>query len=326
MYRRLILNFGVKMSFISVVGSQKHNAVTFTGQQNLAYINTQTPYDSTSFTSKQNKKKSFLQKHFGEILVGAGVLAAGVFLTKGKLWGKPNLGKVQRNFTEIFGKKNITTEETEKLIQKYREIYNINNKDEFITQAFNQIKKDFGYENTSMRLEISHEKEINEAGLLNLGRSNVKRIRIYSEDSKENIFNTIAHEFGHMRQDEYMFRVNPEKWAQINKDSIFEAVLKNDELKKIHDKSPQEFNDIILKLNNEELKVLETNFGHLPKFKEDSSEYIQVKKYFKAKSSYTEDKKSPINYYFNALERNAKRIGNLMQEVVSYIKFTPTPT
>lgn len=307
------------MSVIPIIGSQKHNAVTFTGQQNLAYINTQTPYDSTSFTSKQNKKKSFLQKHFGEILIGVGVLAAGVFLTKGKLWGKPNFAKVQKNFAEIFGKKNLTKEETEKLIQKYREIYNIKDKDEFIRQAFNQIKKDFGYENTSITLNICHKRIKSKSSLGASGSYNIQNIKIYAKRTRARILDTIAHEFKHMKQFESMYRADSKKCTQIVIDMY--NLTTSAELKEIYAENPKKFNEVV------EEFFLKKDFGHLPKFKEGSPEYAQSENYFEAKMNYSKDKAGKNkDYRSNLLEQESIRVGSLMHEIANYIKFSSTPT
>lgn len=306
------------MSGISAVNTYRYN-LPVTSQSSYAREDVQVfpntaARSNVNFTSKADNK-SFLQKHWWKMLIGAGAVAAGIILTKGKLWGKEkpaSFEKIQQNLAEIFERKDLTKEEAESLLQKYKEIYNIKDKNEFIQQAFNQVKKDLGYENTPIEVVIRDKIIKEDKGRITLASYNPQNIKIYAKRPKEEILGRLMHEFKHMKQFESMFRGDSKRCAQIFID--FYKILKDPSLKKIYDENPKAFEEVV-----EEL--LAKYFGHLPKFERNSMEYAQTEKYFEAWKNYNKDSKNGYKDYANNLfEQEAKHIGGLMQEVAKYIK------
>lgn len=180
--------------------------------------------DSVHFTSKtQNENNSFLQKHWGKLLVGAGVIALGAVLTKGKLWDKPpSFEKVHQNLVEIFGKKNLSKEEVETTLKKYQEIYKIEDKNEYITKLFEQVKKDFGYgDNKYIYLTIKNAKvklsEIFKHKGVGGFCQNTGEMNFQASLTKKQIFTSMFHEFTHVKQDEIAFRTIGAKEKRIAK-------------------------------------------------------------------------------------------------------------
>lgn len=285
--------------------------------------------DSCSFTSKK-QNESFLEKHWGKLILGAGAIALAAVLTKGKLWGKEKtvaLEKVQHNLAEIFDKKNLSKDETETMLKKYKEIFKIKDKNEFINKAFNQIKNDFGYENIPYELEIKKEPMINNDGSHFTGGSYIEKMFVYEKDSKIEILDTISHEFKHLRQREYMFRTNPEAVLENLKEFHYKSIDLMPKAKQMMEENPKICQELILKKCNKKLKVLEDYFGHLQKYEKGSPEYSQGEKYLKAEresnNQYIERMKGlkvqNNVYQNNLLEQEAWNNGKLMQEVARYI-------
>lgn len=287
--------------------------------------------DSTHFTSKQKSNdQSFVQKHWGKMLLGAAAITVGAILTKGKLWAKEkpvSFEKVQQNFAEIFGKKNLTKEETEAMLKKYQEIYKIKDKKEFINQAFNQMKKDFGYENIPYELEITKKLSFVN-GAIGLGVNASNKMTLYKFMSRKKILEAITHEFTHLRQREYGLRTSPQKLVEAMKKNIFNGLEHNPKAKKDYEKDIKMGDHLIAQKCIQELKDLGALFGKLPMFEKGSEKYLKGEKYIKAKSEQTDfletnqlfSKTAYTKYRDNLLEQEAWQNGSLMQEIARYIE------
>lgn len=286
-------------------------------QDRFAFGNTEPPVAQAVNSGKKNNKKMWL------IAGGVALAAAGIFLTKGKLWAKEkpvSFEKVQQNLAEIFGKKDLTKEQAEAMLQQYQEVYKIKDKNTFIEKLFNQVKKDYGYEHSSKQLKIL-DKPVFKDGTKKLGSNSKENLEVYSTQSKNELFETIAHEFRHMKQDEYMYRSNPGNWGQIRRDSFIEYALSDPKLKKIYNKDPAAFNELVSNKYNEELEIMRKDFGHLSKFDEGSDEYRQAEKYLEAKKSYINDRtKGYTEYRNNLLEVEAWGVGAKMREIANFIE------
>lgn len=279
-------------------------------------------YDSVSFSSK-NKKEGFFQRHWGKLLLGAAAIAAGIVLTKGKLWAKPqaqSLEKIHQNLAEIFGKKDLTKEQAETMLKKYREISQIKDKTEYIKQLFAQVKQDFGYgDNKNIYLVIRDEKikfaDIpKKKGVAGFCQNN-GALSIESFLDKQNIFTSMFHEFTHVRQDEIAFRTIGAREKTVEKGI---ALIKR-EVPELYKKDP----DAVAKMSKDEAdKLFEARkrvFGDLPKFKEGSEEDILGKKYIEADYNYVDADKNVKEYKNNLLEQEAYRITDLAKEVFRHI-------
>lgn len=286
------------MSGISGISVQNYNSSFSAKQQNFINKNAYV-CNSTTFTSQSEDTVSI----------------------KNRLKDKPvSFEKNQKKLAEIFGKENLTKEEAEELIQKYKEIYKIEDKNEFAKQAFNQMKKDFGYENTNIELKINNDNImqnlIKNHGMVAGGFQFLNRITINSKNHKNIILRNLAHEFNHMRQTEYMFRTDKDRYIKCITKLLIEFDPK---IKNMYNENQEEFNKSIENFLND-------MFNSPSKFEKDSPKYIQGQKYFEANSTYLNDKKNLKDYQNNLLEKESSDIGKLMQEVALYIKFTPTPT
>lgn len=290
------------MSSISGVSVQRYNRVYSMNQRNFANGNTYINY-SVPFTSQSEDEVSIKSS------------------LKDKLENrlKDKSEKVQKNFAEIFGKENLTKEETEKLVQEYKELFKIKDEDEFTKQAFIQMKKDFGYEYSNIKLKINNDNImrnlIKNHGMVEGGFQFLNHITVNSKNNKDIILMNLAHEFNHMRQAEYMFRTDKDRCIK----HITELLIEFDpKIKNMHDENPEEFNKSIEEFLNE-------MFNSPSEFIKGSPEYIQGQKYFEANSTYLNDKKNLKDYQNNLLEKESSHVGKLMQEVALYIKFTTNP-
>lgn len=196
------------------------------------YSNTNT----TPYVPPVPQEKSFLEKHWWKLLLGAGAVALGAIALKGKFFAKEkpiSFEKVQQNFAEIFRQKDLTKEQTEAMLKNYQEIFKIEDKNTFIDKLFHQVKKDYGYENLNINYTLIEGKHVDDTKAiggfkplnakckeLGNGMSELTEVhgdgvmRFAKEKSKESLFDTIMHEFQHCKQHELGYRTDKEKFIQ----------------------------------------------------------------------------------------------------------------
>lgn len=282
-------------------------------------------FDSVSFSSK-NKKEGFFQRHWDKLLLGAAAaaIAAGIVLTKGKLWAKPqaqSLEKIHQNLAEIFGKKDLTKEQAEAMLKKYREISQVKDKTEYIKQLFAQVKQDFGYtDNNKIYLTINTKlsklsdvlKRKSAAGAFH---PETGELMVCKLDSKQDIFANMLHEFTHAKQFEIGYRASNARATLIEK---YITNIKRD-LPDIYKKDPKAAAKLMEKEADKTITIRRKIYGDLPIFKEGSQEDIQARKYLHAWQNYTKAEESVKGNKNNLLEQEAYRVTNLAKEVYRHI-------
>lgn len=281
------------------------------------------PNDSASFSSRP-KEESFVKKHWGVMLLGAAALAASAVLSKGKLWAKPqapSLEKIHQNLAEIFGKKDLTKEQAEAMLKKYREISQIKDKTEYIKQLFAQVKQDLGYgDNNNIYLTINTKlsklsdvlkhKSAAAAFSPETGELIVSKL-----DSKQDIFANMLHEFTHSKQHGMSFRASNARTTLIEK---YVAGIKKD-LADIYKKAPETAAKLAAEQADETIAARRKIYGDLPIFKEGSEEDIKARKYLDAWENYTKAEESVKGYKNNLLEREAFRVTEIAKEIFRHI-------
>ena len=119
-------------------------------------------------------------------------------------------------------RREISSQEYEKIIQEYNELFNITDRDTFFKKAFEKVKKDYGYEGKDIQLTLIDQ------GNGAMGWNNYfcnininsKTMNRYYAQKKLNKYQQIdilegfIHEFQHAKQSEYAFRTNPEKYLE----------------------------------------------------------------------------------------------------------------
>lgn len=140
---------------------------------------------------------------------------------------KPSIEKVAQNFSEIF-RKDISKEEAEKLVNNYKEIFKIDNVDDFCTKIFEQVKKDYGFGNINIKLQIEKMADTSVAskmsksemaaynaqcGILKLNPSHFKDNKMCTDDKLE-MFKSVIHELQHAKQSEIAYRTNLIKYLE----------------------------------------------------------------------------------------------------------------
>lgn len=269
----------------------------------------QPQYDSVNFTSNASAKKE-KSTPWGAILLGAAAIGAGVFLTKGKLWGKEL--QARQNLSKIFGK-DFSKDEAKTLLQKYKEIYKIDDKHTFIDELFKQVKKDYGYEGKDITWHILNkpvETSSNELKGAAKYSFSLGEVGVLPTRSKDEIFISMTHEFDHVRQEEYMYRTSPEKTRKSCVEKTMDYLKTSENHKndfELIQKDAEEFAD-------EQMKRISKRWGDREAFSVDSKQYKLGEKYLESNSKYVNNDKKLYDNDFN--EKEAHKIGDLMRYVV----------
>ena len=199
------------------------------------------------FQNESKSKKSGLSKGAKWALGIAGTAAAVYGYVVGhRILTKPTIEKVAQNFSEIF-RRDISTEEAQKIVNKYKDILDIKNTEEFCKKAFEQVKKDYGYDNLGINLKIEYMPDTKistilsrEAGaswnasdgVITLHVPDVKNAKYPLDKSqKSELISGLLHEFQHTKQTEIAYRTSPEKLAQayekkVSKNNMLEYINK----------------------------------------------------------------------------------------------------
>lgn len=207
--------------------------------------------------SAENKKKSEMSTGMKRLLglTGTATLVYAGFVGH-RAFSRPTLEALQKDFTEIF-RRNISKEEVPNILKNYKEIMKINDEKEFCEKAFEQVKKDYGYEKLNIKPTISDKTDTifggqwivsGEAFLLYYKNIIEKFGGKFNKFTKAKILDSIFHEFQHVKQTEYCMRTNPQKF--------FEAIIQEKNITKEY------INRCNIVLNDEKLLAASAeNFG-----------------------------------------------------------------
>jgi len=267
------------------------------------------------------KKKGMSKKAkvgIGIGIIGTLALVIGLFAK-----GKPSQAKevvsnitakqeLQQKFNEIF-KKNFSETETDTLIENYKQIFKIDNADDFTNKLFKQVQKDSGNENKNIKLIInkctaSTEREggfsaSNGSLVLDVACEN----NVVQMKDKKFLFEALIHEFQHVRQQEMAYNADSVRFLQSQtKDVDIKDIINmfEDALKNNPNKVAQLGGEKTLRESLEGLKSNNPDYVNLYKMsKEDKLEVaINIKNVFGNPQKYeanSEQQKLGIKYLEN---------------------------
>ena len=174
--------------------------------------------------------------------IGLATSAAAVYgcVVGHRMLTKPSIVKVAKNFSEIF-RRDVSKEEAKVLTEKYKEIFKVEEYDDFCKRIFEQAKKDFGYEKVGIKLKVNKmaDTSVGSAlskheiasynclnGILTLNPTHSKNGKM-SGTNKLEMLEALMHEFQHTKQSEFAYRTNPLKYfdaCQARRDSPAKTV------------------------------------------------------------------------------------------------------
>ena len=118
--------------------------------------------------------------------------------------------KAQKVFKEAFLRDDINRKETINILNRYREISKIKDKNEYIKAVYEEGKKNFGLEFLNLKLSISKMDEKNVVGSYN---STKALLKINEKMHRKDVIDTLHHELRHVKQDFLMANYSPKEFA-----------------------------------------------------------------------------------------------------------------
>lgn len=235
-----------------------------------------------------------------------------------KLSIKTNPQKLQKSLSEIF-MRDVSSNEVRQMQKKYTELLKINNPEEFTQKAFNEIKKDYGYENSNIKLRINYRGKISLPDVIknpkkrtvwgmhdHINLSTIINLNCKPEDklsfvNKVFVLNYLFHEIKHLQQSHLCYSYNKEKY--------FNSILGSmSELQKIlAGPSPRE--------------TLEKNYLHafknVPKIDTKKHKNL-IEKYIENKAHYKNgtENNSYKEYKQQLLEQEAFQAGKTGRQII----------
>ena len=237
---------------------------------------------------------------------------------------RPSIEKVAQNFSEIF-RKNIGVDEAQKMASRYKEIFKIKDNKEFQNTLFEQVKKDYGLENTAYELSIEklrkHEsghfspfgkiKFLDKEGMttVNFDSKGCIAVDEVHAKSREAFFSTIIHELNHAKQFEIAYKTDSVK--ALN--SYFSRL--EIELPFINELKQQKNFDLISELT----KVTKEFLGTTPanSLKMGTKEYELGLKYINGNKNYIQADKNPKGYVEQFVEKESFNVQKLMDKCLN---------
>ncbi len=268
--------------------------------------------------------------------IGAGVALATAGIIAAVLTRKTDyIAKAQKTFQETFMRSNISREETIKMLNEYKDIKNIENIDDYITALFNNAKKNYGLEHLNFSWKKVDAKELPSNSIA--GSMDAKGTLLINKNKKLNrdeLFNVIFHEFRHAKQNEMMCSTDAIKYSRglLGREETSVPILRNqykdflESTKNILKRQGANLSE--KQLDEVAMRVL---IGKLvPGMKSQvvdglgygksvvPDEYKDyVAKCFEGHRKYTTS--NLIKYYFNFLERDARKAGEGMKKLLKSI-------
>ena len=282
--------------------------------------------------NKNNNKPLTLRNTVVGALVGFAIGESYVIINR-KI-NKPSLAKVAENFSKIFGRE-ISEAEAKILAKKYKNIYKINKTTKFITELNEQVKKDFGYENTDISLIMNGIKgSFNSGeGTINIYPGNSTFFKRLKYLNKKNIFSTMIHEYTHVKQAEIAYRTDPAAYNNAMTTSLFNNLyeVRHSKLKQNVEQyarrnniSIEEAKKIFLEKKisdstGEHLLWMNSVWKDLESFTPNKPEYQKGIDYIDAIKNYARSNDNYDKYKENLLEIEARKAGDLADEIFNFI-------
>lgn len=151
---------------------------------------------------------------------GLGVAALSTFMII-KIHNTRKLKKAHQIFKDVFMNDNITMDETKLILQRYKNLEKIKDKDEYITAIFDETKKNFGL-GKELKLELE-ELPISTIGGGNFSLTDT--IVLNKNWSRKKLENAVFHELRHAKQDYFAINYDVDKFLQCN--NVLEIDEKN---------------------------------------------------------------------------------------------------
>ena len=291
-------------------------------------------HDIVEISSKEKKKRNNnlgIKLLLGGLAIGASIFAwiklhkpdkaQEVFKSEFK-----NIEQLKKNFSEIF-EKDFTEKEADELAKRYKKICETTNDEEFVEKLFEQLKTDYGFKNSPIKLEYQDFSSQNKphwaAAHLDYGdKVIVTRVDGNLFGDRKCVLSDLFHELKHHKQLETA--IATDKFAYEM------AIAYNQMITRYTEEEIASFGGrmaTVVSLMEQGKPLLKPEFERIAKeigqFPEGSPLYQRGLEYIEATKNYPKVEEIPQNedkYFNNILEKEALRVGKLAREIFGFLK------
>lgn len=234
-----------------------------------------------------------------------------------------NIESIRKNLSEIF-EKDLTEKEADTLAKNYKKICETTNDEEFVEKLFEQLKTDYGFKNSHIKLEIRDFTQQNAPNWVALHTELGHLLCISRVDrklkSRKELFDIMFHELKHHKQ--FETAIATDKLAY--EDAVATKKIKEYTQTQIDSYGGEQ--SVINWLKNKgrpylqpEFDRIEREIGQLPK---DSPQYKKGLEYIEATKNYIQEKEIITrnnDYNTNILEEEAYKVSKLAKEIFDWL-------
>lgn len=288
------------------------------------------PTDTVEISSKKKSNNLAAKLLFGGLAIGGAIFAwiklhkpekaQEVFKSEFK-----NIENIRKNLSEIF-EKDFTEKEADELAKSYKKICGIKDDNEFVEKLFEQLKNDYGFKNSHLKLEFEDFNSINKphhaAAHLNYGdKVTVTRVDGNLFGGRKLIFSDMFHELKHHKQFETAIATDQFAYEM--------AIAYNQMITRYTEEEIAAFGGRMTTLDSlmeqgkpllkPEFERIEREIGQFP---ESSPLYQRGLEYIEATKNYPKVEEIPQNedkYFNNILEKEAHIVGDLAKEIFGWL-------
>ena len=197
--------------------------------------------------------------------------------------------------------KGIGLGEAAVMIQRYKEIEKIEDKEEYIKALFKEAKSNYGFGSSNIELQIVPPEMLRGA----IGGSDpaMHSVQIRSDIHRSRIFDTIHHEFRHHKQHYLAFNLSPQDYMQAVNKKI--EIMTNGKKKNV-------WNDV-----NKFISWIESNLNEKQSANNVPADYANfARNCIKALSVYKDVNENKLEYWNNFLEIDARNATKKLEQAV----------
>lgn len=207
------------------------------------------------------------------------------------------LQKLQQAFQDVFMNKDLSLGEAKVMADRYRALNKIQDKNDYIKAVFEEAKRNFGFDSSSIELSIRPAKDCN--GFYGAADNAFSNIIIRDDIPRSHVINTIHHEFRHHLQKLIAYKYSPEKYM--------EAVNQN--IEKISNGAGRQWSDVEKfqswldsNLNSSDVAYMDDDFAKKVIYSMLSNQGLNTEE--------------PEKYWDNFNEKDARNAGALIEHVL----------
>ena len=207
------------------------------------------------------------------------------------------LENIQKTMQNVFMNPDISIGEAKIMLDRYKELEKIEDKNEYIKAVFEEAKRNYGFANSKIELKIQPPEYMD--GYTGAADDAFLTVQIKDSIDRDNIINVIHHEFRHHKQKYWAYRYSPEQYMSALNKKI--EITSNGKCKNA-------WKDVDKMIN-----WLDENLGENTREKDFPTQYTTfAKKCLNAMRNYVGADENFDRYWSNFSEKDARNAGNAM--------------